>query len=253
LAPNSTNATFVALTTGKGGTGKAAQVLYPANPTSTQNSPDWHLYWSPAVAAGKTHYIQMTIKSDGVITSPFAIKFHRLVTAIGGGSTPQWGTHDHLPYAGGSSTATYWQFTDNGFTDDVSAYPTGHDQATQPIGPLLTTLLNDGLWHRFVWQYKAPSSNGATDGIGRAWIDDVLIVNCSSTGQGVTPSGGIKQYCGSDMLTHMLSGSTVTLHDGGPFFGGAQSTIPTTDHVTFSYNIGDGDATNPDTFAWWTD
>lgn len=173
---------------------------------ATQEGTSWGVYSPGAVAASKYLVRNRWFKLSGTPVSPtdtFAVKWARFpLTSAGGGAAPQWSTHNSLPYVGAAGTV--WQFY-NTFTDEINPYPQGHDQGTQPFGPHIQDLF-DGVWHRETILYKSHTSSGNKDGRSIMWIDGVQIVNvCSAAlgGVGITPSGGIKQWCGQDMVDNM--------------------------------------------------
>lgn len=230
--------------------GKAVVNFYPTS--ASQHGPAWVVLNGGDHLATKTHYFRGYITAAGTCTGTISVKWAQVaLTGEGGGAYPQWNTHDLAPYTGTitGDPHTIWQVYNNGYEDNVGDYPTGDDQGCQPIGPFFEDLFNS--WHRFTFAYKCHESAGNKNGFQRMWIDGTKVIDVSAATAGVTPTGGSKQWCTQaqvdnmhvnkvvDPVTSLWLGRTVTTLSQPAWFQ--------------AINIGDGDATNLQTFAWWTD
>ncbi len=79
--------------------------------------------------------------------------------------------------------------------------------AAQPVGPWWTDV-NNGQWHRWTVYWLGPTGNGTRDGILRVWLDGIKIIDLEQAMVGVTPAGGIKQWCLQNEVDVMAPGAT---------------------------------------------
>ena len=214
------------LVTGRGGTGQAIQLTYPG---TVQAAPGWACYWVGSAPVSTPTYIQFWFKvGSGVpISGTVAIKFIELFHQSGNAGRAQFNTHS--PSLGDpSGQATVWQFYDGAGTAT-------NDQGDQPFGPYFDSLLNDGLWHRMTCAYKSHSAVGTKDGLARMWLDGTKLVDVEQATVGVTPPGGVKEWCSQADVDAMSVGVNVDQIN----WGGAQTTATT----QWTYAIDD--------FLWW--
>lgn len=274
---------YVALkagTTASSGTGPSSTVpvvgiadgtvIWQFTGTSGQNGGDQGLCNFTPPAAGAVINWRATVTFTGDPTDARfkanggpRFKGFRLPSAdMTGGGAPQWCFTNPGVYA---PPVTSWisvmQYVAQGFTDSFSAYPVGHDQGTNPLGPYLVDTSAAGpplmsvtpTAHRFTISFKSSTVAGAKDGWARLWIDGVLVMDVSQRGLGVTPPGGEKQFTGSDELTFsefvntvLDSGLTFTFQHGGVMSGTHQAPF------TMDVNIGDGNPATSTTWLAWS-
>lgn len=144
-----------------------------------------------------------------------------------------------LPYVGPpTETSMPWQAYPSGYTDEVDAYPDGHDQGTQPIGPYLEELFNTGK-HLFRWGVRGHSAPAVYDGEMYIDIDEVRVLHVSADTVGVIPTNGYKQWCGVRIMEQIPVGLRAT---EGWRFGGTQYV---TNQPEWKFKV------NIDSVKWW--
>lgn len=251
------------LVTGKaGGASKAlnnhyrAQIVEP-NPgwDTDQPAPEWDLMGAAKQAVTKTHVIRSQMKivpASAPFSSPVASKgLIFILASVGQTSSPhyKWDSDvvaQNLP----SGKHTAW-LPINGYTDEINAYPTGHDQGINPVGPYFDDLINT--WMRMTWLWRPHSAAGVYDGRMAQWVNGTRVIDISTATLHVTPPGGTKQWCGESVLQNLSVNvqndggtSTINLSFGGP------ETCFSQQAWDMVVNLGDGDPTNLDTWTWWT-
>lgn len=241
------DSTTCGVTTGKDGSGKAFQLKYPP-PTYQTGGKMWLTNIAAAIAASKTVYVRCQKRLTGSVNSIFRYKhFHIYLDGVGGGAQPQWSTAYYqgpgsLPGPGDSTTVyQYWE----------SAYQDSNNQGDQPFGPYFADLF-DSAWHRFTFAYKSHASSGNKNGFARMWIDGKKVIDVSQAAVDVTPSGGGKPWCTQGQVDAMHI-NTAYLDAGSLAFWGGTCTTTNSPELGEDINIGDGDPTNLDTLAVWTD
>jgi hypothetical protein len=240
------------MTTGKGGTGKALKNIQPTS--SLAGTPGSFLYIAGNFTMPPRNsqvVVRHQMLVEGNVTNTVAIKGLQFkLFGPAGGAQPQFTWHNMLPLSGlASAEQTYFQFYTQGYEDIPANGSSEANQSTQPNGPYLSDIVNT--WVRVTYSYKPHTSSAIKDGHARMWIDGTKVMDTSQSAVGVTPVGGEKTWCTQrqvDMLhADYAYGDAYCLI----MLGGDQTETPNVSPTSESYNIGNGDETNLDTFAVW--
>jgi hypothetical protein len=95
-----------------------------------------------------------------------------------------------------------------GNPSNAGPYP-GREIGAQPVGPYPDDI-NDGNWHRVTLAYKPNTIEGtpsSRDGLFRAWIDGIKVMDVSESAIGVTPLRGTKEWCDGADVDSLGAGS----------------------------------------------
>lgn len=207
--PEGSNPGWALTTPGRGGSGVTLRsIVFSDPPPHQQQSVPWLSPWSnsggigtgttpPSPAIGATQVYQWWFRTSvGGSFAPLGVKFFEWwpINPASGGDRTQLGL-----YINGGNT----DFTGRvvGLKWHVNIY-SGSEVAYQPVGPYFIDLA-DGNWHRFTILYKSASTNGASDGIVRAWADGTKIVDLSAAACGITPPNGTRVWCNASDLTQI--------------------------------------------------
>jgi hypothetical protein len=238
------------------GTQKILSCVYPAQDAG--NYPvaggGWDVFPTPGVAGSKRHVIKFRWRINWATynqaTDVFAIKFIELNHA----STPgRLQTNMHNPVPPGLNPAfpnhgTYMQFYDAngaiGTTDSPGTgtnQPTSDEQGTQPVGPFIGDLINQG-WVTYTLDYKQHTSTTVLDGWVTVWLNGTKVIDVRQTNINVTPPGGERIWCSANDV-NLIQVNDGTAASYGLQFGGARSTFG--GDATFDIHAG--------SFSWTTD
>lgn len=255
-----------ALVTGKDGSGKAIQNIFPVS--GGQPGDKWWLTNAPSIDISKTIYTRVWAKFDGATpTEPKVTKFHQQgMRDYGGGSVPQFTIVDgRAPYTGAYNpfsgpegpSRSIWRVDDN-FSDVVSAFPDGNDQGLQAVGPFPTD--NWGTWREFIFAFRPRVTGDSSSAIRDLWIDGVLVLSVKLDSVGVVPDGSVesgngagKQFCGIDMVTEGTVDSPADTTLFQTFGGLSFAAVSSGQAWTLDWNIGDGNPLHADTMVVWTE
>jgi hypothetical protein len=219
--------------------GKALRMVYSGayqdgtdfitlNAPATSNSATHHFtYWARISYPGGTRALAQTDRSQTI-----AIKWFMAWHRVRSNTRIQWQTHDPFPCNQGPNGSnplkwdTYWGVFDQAGTSC---------QAYQPVGPYFHEVA-DSAWHRFTMVFKPHSAAGARDGFAQMWIDGTKVIDISASACGVTPPGGLKQWCAPDDLAALsVADGVAFVRWGGPHTSQAVR--------RWTYDIDD--------FTWW--
>ena len=190
----------MSLTTGRGGSGKAIRSSVQTDGVGAQQNFTWLTPWDAA--------------SIGAYSGALVIQFYFRISIAGTPGTAgmkwleAWDGSNRIQWAldRGTQTRPLWSAV-------LGSNPGGTvNRTTQPVAPFWDDV-DDNDWHRFTALFKPNTSTtysntgGSTsadetytgtssrDGRIAAWIDGTKIMDYSQDTVGVTPSGGLNQWC----------------------------------------------------------
>jgi hypothetical protein len=190
------------LITGRSGTGQALRTTIPSGinggvdwlTTNNDGGGSGRWFGTSNTTSGDTTAQRRTIIgqfyfriSSGFLPTDVGNKWWEYWN-FGASLRSQWGVTRSHSFTGAHSGKFLFHLNPNSGTHS------GH----QPAGPYWDGDLNDGAWHRWTHRRKPNTTAGSPssrDGIEQVWIDGVLVASIRSAHIGVTPSGGVKEWC----------------------------------------------------------
>ena len=220
----------IIITPGRGGTGQALRLFFSG---AYQDSSKWVTMNIPVTPDLATHYMQywgrVTLSAplppDVALAVKWFMGWNKHTDPL---TRVEWNTrYPSIDYSGLDPNPTVWQVI-NGNESNTNG--------DQPVGPHPADVW-DGQWHRFTYSYRSNTSAGSRDGFARMWVDGTKIIDVSLATAGVTPPGGIHQWCSLIDVDNLVAADGIDHIDWG--------WTQTTDTPAWTYDIDD--------VKWWID